>query len=1230
MKSKMFLALMFGALILWPSLGGADDGVWQRLNPAYYMNQVKSIDVGYTQLDQKLIFAAEGAADGKIWISDDNCASWGDAGLLVDDHGFCKVFVQKSNLQYAWALAEGNDRNDILAGPYYYNGSGPRWDHRISGIGNNMRLFCMAVDYNSTDLQRVLVGGGDDEGSGAFFFLTTNGVDWNPPDWIDCDDWPIPPMILPENFVQDIAFAPNNSQIVYFIMNSEENVSNSRGLFKSTDGGQTWSCSNFWGVSYPDMDADFYYPYALAVDPNDANRVAVSVCCGIPSPPWIPRQRIAKILISTEDNGQRDWQELYVQPDNDHICNSLAFSSDGSSLYAAFVSRLNLFNRPEETFVVRIDGTTPHQLPNPNSEQPGDKRSLCVALDPLDNANVYVGTEHVVYSSSNYGDDVHPSVDEANVITAIAKVDAEMPNLFFMTDDPPIGSIYRSTDYGQNWFLRRDGWSIINSTCIQGDPSEPGLMFAACTNKAWDPDIFSSIQKSTDFGETWSVPAGWFIQNPFFIPGKAGTIKCLAADTSNDPLYHHSIYFGVSGGAAGLYYSATSGSYPVQFANYSPPDADPLDIAIHPTQSATIVVADGNNGLYRTTNHYDFSPINGDLPVTSASKFKYCPGLPTMALAATPDGIYKSIDVNLSSPHWSQVNTSGDVIDMDFHPTDNSIVCFCANGTTSTNFYISADSARSWLSLSLGYDGHNFSDLSIDVNNPDTFYAATDAGIYKLKNPVKSGYVGVGETWGPGTVIVNGDITILDGVNLTIAAGTDVKILYNFDKLGVGSDVTKSEIGILGGGTLTALGTQSEPITFESSSAADGRWYGIVVNAAGNLVMDYCTVKDAIYGVYAFKPINFQIHHSAIKNNLTEGIYIAAVTDNPHPDYAIDHSRIENNGNHGIYCHGNTNITIQMDTIVQNNYGVYYWGDLIPQIEDCVITHIAGGQTYYGIYVSKGTTTAHPIVRGDSISGFAQAGIYFNGAIGPDSIINTEIISSGLYGILYSNSSTPIASRNYTRNLIQGNMNGVYLQYSSSPSIRRTRFKLNTYRGVSVGSGCAPNLGSGTPPEQQGYNSFIQNPSPPPGYRHLDNCLNITPVPAKYNYWTPSNPIYICNADYNPMLGFDPLPLPRRAPPNVEIPIPNTISLVKAYPNPFNPTTTISFNLGSPDFTTVRIYNITGQFVSTVFEGQGRIGENTVIWDGRNNFGVPVSTGVYFCLIRTEYEQATVKLTMLK
>jgi hypothetical protein len=83
-------------------------------------------------------------------------------------------------------------------------------------------------------------------------------------------------------------------------------------------------------------------------------------------------------------------------------------------------------------------------------------------------------------------------------------------------------------------------------------------------------------------------------------------------------------------------------------------------------------------------------------------------------------------------------------------------------------------------------------------------------------------------------------------------------------------------------------------------------------------------------------------------------------------------------------------------------------------------------------------------------------------------------------------------------------------------------------------------------------------------------------------------------------------------------------------PNPFNPTTEISFSLPQAGSVNLRIYSVTGQLVKTVLAENFAAGEHRAIWNGRNTAGEDVAFGVYFYVLSTDTGRATKSMTLLR
>ena len=97
--------------------------------------------------------------------------------------------------------------------------------------------------------------------------------------------------------------------------------------------------------------------------------------------------------------------------------------------------------------------------------------------------------------------------------------------------------------------------------------------------------------------------------------------------------------------------------------------------------------------------------------------------------------------------------------------------------------------------------------------------------------------------------------------------------------------------------------------------------------------------------------------------------------------------------------------------------------------------------------------------------------------------------------------------------------------------------------------------------------------------------------------------------------------------------IPNlSTKLGDNYPNPFNPSTTISFSLTTEftENTEINIYNLKGQKVKTLVNERLLAGEHSVVWNGTNDSGKSVSSGVYFYKLESGKYTSTKKMIMMK
>jgi flagellar hook assembly protein FlgD len=94
--------------------------------------------------------------------------------------------------------------------------------------------------------------------------------------------------------------------------------------------------------------------------------------------------------------------------------------------------------------------------------------------------------------------------------------------------------------------------------------------------------------------------------------------------------------------------------------------------------------------------------------------------------------------------------------------------------------------------------------------------------------------------------------------------------------------------------------------------------------------------------------------------------------------------------------------------------------------------------------------------------------------------------------------------------------------------------------------------------------------------------------------------------------------------------VPTAFSLNANYPNPFNPTTNISFGLPVDSKVSLKIYNVAGQLVRTLVNETMVAGTHTVTWDGANSNGEKVASGIYFYKLNAGDFSKTMKMVMTK
>ena len=97
-----------------------------------------------------------------------------------------------------------------------------------------------------------------------------------------------------------------------------------------------------------------------------------------------------------------------------------------------------------------------------------------------------------------------------------------------------------------------------------------------------------------------------------------------------------------------------------------------------------------------------------------------------------------------------------------------------------------------------------------------------------------------------------------------------------------------------------------------------------------------------------------------------------------------------------------------------------------------------------------------------------------------------------------------------------------------------------------------------------------------------------------------------------------------------ETTIPSEFSVSQNYPNPFNPQTVIEYSLPIDCHVNIIVYNVLGQSVRRLKNEWEQAGRKSVVWDGKDQKGEEVGTGIYFYKIRAGDFVKTKKMVLLK
>ncbi len=144
---------------------------------------------------------------------------------------------------------------------------------------------------------------------------------------------------------------------------------------------------------------------------------------------------------------------------------------------------------------------------------------------------------------------------------------------------------------------------------------------------------------------------------------------------------------------------------------------------------------------------------------------------------------------------------------------------------------------------------------------------------------------------------------------------------------------------------------------------------------------------------------------------------------------------------------------------------------------------------------------------------------------------------------------------------------------------------------------------------------------------YYDNANEMIEIPVDWNKLTPGR--HIITIQISDRVGN----ISKEASSEFEIEesiLPESYKLVQNFPNPFNPETTIQYQIPEAGNVKIVIYSILGQKVKTIVNESKSAGYYSVKWDGRNDYGILSSSGIYICIMESGNFKDLIKMIFLK
>ena len=543
---------------------------------------------------------------------------------------------------------------------------------------------------------------------------------------------------------------PPDTSIADFAISSQDPktmfVAATAGVFKSTDGGESWRPVN---SGLPSQ----VYVQTLAIHPQDQNTLYVGTRAGVfkttdGGQTWnIVKEGTTRFALAIDP---QDGDTIYVEPLNEAISKSI----DGGRSWTTSAQRLTT-----PIFMLVVDPQLPHTIyacchPDGGvdtglwrSTDGGDswvdaglKGLRSFAIDPQNSATLYAATDAGVFKSTNQGQSWN-AINSGMLGTEVyvLAIDPQDPNTVYAA----IGDnrqVFKSTDGGMNW-IALTGLPAPANYVFAIHPQNSSLIYAA------GPYLYESF----DGGETW----GKF--------GPAATFSALALAPQNpDVVYAGSwdgrVFKSPDGGQTWITPTQNFAEYESTGFQICSPGVTSLAVDSEDPNKVYARLSDcndqaedvrrssdGGTNWERTWAALGFGPVVAD------------PRQADVMYAGTTDGVAKSIDGGMS---WNELKsglpTPFFVTSLAIDPQTPSILYAAGYKSFYPNrqsgVFKSIDGGASWSEFDEGLTNPEIETLAVTSHGPNTLYLGSRSGLFKILDdtPVlsmDSAKYCVGDTW---------------------------------------------------------------------------------------------------------------------------------------------------------------------------------------------------------------------------------------------------------------------------------------------------------------------------------------------------------------------------------------------------------------------------------------------------------------------------------------------------